>query len=88
VYQKRLNDWYETYQTAFGPKEGCIDKLDPCNDHITCGKLSVNDTVETPATSTADYLELKKLSYVEQALVYPLATRYKHYIQVKLNIAT
>jgi hypothetical protein len=23
VYQKRLNDWYETYQTAWGPTKGC-----------------------------------------------------------------
>jgi hypothetical protein len=62
VYQKRLNDWYETHQTAFGQKKGCIGKLDPCNDHKTCGKLPVKETVEASVTSTflsADYLELK-----------------------------
>jgi hypothetical protein len=46
VYQKWLNDWYET-QTAFGPKKGCIGKLDGCNDHKICGKLPVIETEET-----------------------------------------
>jgi hypothetical protein len=62
VYQKRLKDWYETHQTAIGLKKGCIGKLYRCSDHTTCGKLRVNETVETPVTSTflsADYIELK-----------------------------
>jgi hypothetical protein len=61
VYQKRLNDWYETHQTAFGPTKGCIGKLDRCSDYKTCGKLLVNETVETLVTSTflsADYIVL------------------------------
>jgi hypothetical protein len=59
---KRRNDRYETRQTAFGPKKGCIGKLDRYRNHKTCGKLLVNETVETPMTSTflsVDYLELK-----------------------------
>jgi hypothetical protein len=32
--------------------EGCNDKLDCYNDRTTCEVLSLNETVETPATST------------------------------------
>jgi hypothetical protein len=63
VYQEWLNDWHKTYQTAFnGLKEGCIGKLDCCNDCKICGKLPVIETVETPVTSTclsADCLDLQ-----------------------------
>jgi hypothetical protein len=62
VCQERLSDWYETYQTACGPKEGCMGKHDICNDLKICGELSVNETVETPVISTSlsvDCLELK-----------------------------
>jgi hypothetical protein len=62
VFQKRVNDWYETHQAAFGIKEDGIGKLDHCNDHKTCRKLPLKETVETLVTSTlfsADKLELK-----------------------------
>jgi hypothetical protein len=48
VYQEQLNDWYETHQTAFGLKVGCISKVDLINNRKICGKLSVKETVETP----------------------------------------
>jgi hypothetical protein len=32
--------------------EGCNDKLDRYNDRTTCEVLTLNETVETPATST------------------------------------
>jgi hypothetical protein len=41
VYQERLNDWYETHQTAFDLSEGCIGELYRCNDRKICGKLLV-----------------------------------------------
>jgi hypothetical protein len=62
VYQEWLNDWYETYSTACDPKEGCMDKQARCNDRKICGKLHINETVETPVISTClsvDCLELK-----------------------------
>jgi hypothetical protein len=51
-----------TYQTVFGLKEGCIGKLDRCNDRTICRKLPVNETIETLVTSTdlsVDCLKLK-----------------------------
>jgi hypothetical protein len=63
VHQEQLNNWYETGQTAFGPKESCNGKLDLCNDRKICRKLLVNGTVETPETSTrlsVDCLQVKK----------------------------
>jgi hypothetical protein len=48
VYQEWINDWYETPQTAFGLKEGCIGKLDRCNDRKICRKLPVNKNVKNP----------------------------------------
>jgi hypothetical protein len=51
VYQQ-FNDWYDMHQTAFGPKKGCIGKLDCGGEDKTCGKLLVNETVEIPVTST------------------------------------
>jgi hypothetical protein len=37
-----------------------MGKLDRCNDRKICGKLPVNETVETPTTClSVDYLELK-----------------------------
>jgi hypothetical protein len=54
---------YETHQAAFGLKEGCIGKLDRCKDRKIREKLPVNQTLETPVTSTfllVDYLESKK----------------------------
>jgi hypothetical protein len=64
VYQERLNDYYETYHIAFDLKAGFIGKLDLYNNRKICGKLPVNEIVETPVTSTClsvDCLELKKL---------------------------
>jgi hypothetical protein len=55
-----------------------MGKLDRCNDHKICGKLSLNETVATPAISTClsmDCLELKidrmlnKLLHTESAYV-------------------
>jgi hypothetical protein len=48
--------------TVCGLRKGCMSKKDCCNDHKIYGKLPVNETVETPITSTClsvDYLELK-----------------------------
>jgi hypothetical protein len=62
VCRERLNDWYETYQTACGSKEGCMAKPDYCNDQKICGKLLVNKTVKTLVISTClsvNCLELK-----------------------------
>ena len=62
MYQEQLNDRCETHQRAFGLKESCIGKLDRCNDRKICGKLSVNETVQTSVTSTClseDCIELK-----------------------------
>jgi hypothetical protein len=50
--KEQLNDCYETYQTACGPKKGCMGKQDRCNDHKICGKLPVSKTFVTPVTST------------------------------------
>ena len=75
MYQEQLNDRCETHQRAFGLKESCIGKLDRCNDRKICGKLSVNETVETSVTSTC----LSEDS--EQAHAY----RNKHQMQVKLE---
>jgi hypothetical protein len=39
-----------------------MGKLDRCNDHKICGKLPVNETVETPVISaclSVDCLELR-----------------------------
>jgi hypothetical protein len=88
VYQERLNDWYETYQTTFGLEEGCIDKLHRCNDRNICGKLPLNETVETPVTSTCvslDCLELKTDRMSNKLLHTESAAKYKHHMQVKLE---
>jgi hypothetical protein len=88
VCQERLNDWNETYQTAFGLKESCIGKLDRCNDHKICGKLSVNETVEIPVTSiclSAECIELKFDRMSSKLMHTELAPRYKHQMQVKLE---
>jgi hypothetical protein len=88
VYQERLNDWYETHQTAIDIKEGCIGKLDRYYDRRICGKLSVNETVETPVTSTclsADCLELKTDRMSNKLLHTESAARYKHHMKVKFE---
>jgi hypothetical protein len=82
VYQERL---------SFGLKVGCIGKLDRCNDRKICGKLPVNKTAETPVTSTclsANCLELKTDCMSYKLLHIVSAASYKHYMQVKWNIAT
>jgi hypothetical protein len=56
VCPERINDWYETHQTVFGLKEGCISKLDRCNDREIWQKILVNKIVETPVTSAYMYL--------------------------------
>jgi hypothetical protein len=73
VYQKQLNDWYETNQTAVCPKEGCIGKLDRCNNQKNCGKLPEKETVETPVTSTffvSRLSRIKNLLDVEKVLAH------------------
>jgi hypothetical protein len=50
--QERLKHWYETHQTVFGRNESGNGKLDRCNDRKICGKLHVNETVDTPMAST------------------------------------
>ena len=89
MYQKQLNDWYEIHQTKLGPKDGCICKLDHCNDHKTCGKPPVNKTVETHVTSTflsAYYLELKTDRMSNKHFLHAeSATRHKLNMQAKLE---
>jgi hypothetical protein len=88
VYQKRLNDWYEAHQTEFDPKEGCIGKLNHCNDRKICGKLHVNETVETHVTLAClslDCLELKTDRMSIKLLHTESAARHKHHMQVKLE---
>jgi hypothetical protein len=41
----RYNNWYETRQVAFGPKEGCIGKLDRYNDRKICEILTAQNLV-------------------------------------------
>jgi hypothetical protein len=41
VYQERLNDLYETHQTAYSPTEGCIGKLIAVNREIQAKKISI-----------------------------------------------
>jgi hypothetical protein len=53
---------YEAHQTYLFAREGCIGKLDRCNNCRICKTLSVNETVETLVKSTyfsIDYLKLK-----------------------------
>jgi hypothetical protein len=88
VYQERFNDWYETHQTAFGLKEGCIGKLDHYNDRKICGHLPLNETVEIPLTSfclSVDCLKLKTDRMSSKLLHTESAARYKHHLQVKLE---
>ena len=71
------------------PKERLFGQIrHGCNDHKICGKLPVNETVETPVTSTylsIDYLAIKidrmssRLLYIEYAAIYI------HHMQVKLQ---
>jgi hypothetical protein len=83
-----LNNWYETYQTACGLKEGCLGKLDRCYDYKICGKLPVNKTVETLMISTflsVDCLQLKTDCMLNKLLHTESASRYIHYMQVKME---
>jgi hypothetical protein len=76
------------HQTACGPKESCMGKLDRCNDRKICGKLPVNETVETPVTSTclsASCLGLKTDRMSNKLLDTESAARYKHHMQVKVE---
>jgi hypothetical protein len=52
----------DKHQTTCGPNEGCMGKLDCVDDHKSCGKLLVNETVETLMIKmclSVDCLELK-----------------------------
>jgi hypothetical protein len=83
--QERLNDCYDTYQTACGPKKGCMGKYDIV---VTTIQLSVNETVETSVTSIclpADSLELKTDRMSNRLLHTESAVRYIHHLQVKLE---
>jgi hypothetical protein len=87
VYQERLNDWYETHQTTFALEDVCISKLDRCNDCKICGKLPVDENVETPVTSTclsANCLELKTDRMSNKLLYTASAASHKHHLHVKL----
>jgi hypothetical protein len=82
------SNWYETYQTAFGPKKGCMGKYDRCNDHKIYGKLSVDDTVETPVTSTClsvDFIELETYGMSNKFLHTKSISRYILHMSVKLE---
>ena len=50
--EKRLNNGYETHQTAFDSMGGHIGKLNRYNDHRSYEMLPLNMTVESPATTT------------------------------------
>ena len=50
--EKRLNNCYETHQTAFDPMTVHIGKLNHYNGHKICEMLPLNMTVETSATNT------------------------------------
>ena len=79
---------YETLRTAFGLKEGCIGKLDCCNDHEICEKLSSYKTIETPMTSTClsvDFLKEKTDHMSNKPLHTKSAVRNKYHIQVTLE---
>ena len=43
---------YEMEVSSVYLMEGCNDKLDRYNDRTACEVMSLNETVETPATST------------------------------------
>jgi hypothetical protein len=43
---------YEMEVSSIYLMEGCNDKLDRYNDRTKCEVLTLNETVETPATST------------------------------------
>ena len=51
VYEKRLNNGYETHHTAFDSMVGHIGKLNCYNDYRIYEMLPLNVTVETPATT-------------------------------------
>jgi hypothetical protein len=79
--------WYETHQTAFGLKEGCIGKQDHCNNCKICVKPP-KDIVESPVTSTClsvDCLESKTDRMLNKLLRKESAARCKHHMQVKLE---
>jgi hypothetical protein len=83
--QEWLNDWYETHQTVFGPKESCIGKLDRCNDRKIYKKLPVNE-IRNPCDINLFVSRLpwiKNWSYVKQAHAYWI--RYKLYMQLKME---
>ena len=50
MYKEKLNNRYETPETAFDPMAGCMGKLDHHNDQRIYEMLPLNVTVETPAT--------------------------------------
>jgi hypothetical protein len=65
-----------------------MGKLDRCNDHKICGKLPVNETVETSVTSTClsvDCLESKTDRMLNKLLHTGSAERYIQHMQVKME---
>ena len=50
--EKRINNGYETHQTAFDSMVGNIGKLNCYNDHRIYEMLPLKLTVETPTTTT------------------------------------
>jgi hypothetical protein len=62
VCQERLNDWYETRQTAFGK----LDRYMYSNRKL-CEKLPVNEAVETPVTCLPVGKKKKKLLHIKPA---------------------
>jgi hypothetical protein len=59
--QKQPNYCYENCQTAFGSMKVCNCRLDNCNSHRTCKKLTSNETAENPVTSTCVFTLTQKM---------------------------
>ena len=69
--EKRLNNGYETHQTAFDSMVGHTGKLNCFNEHRIYEMLPLNVTVETPATTNFFVSSLPRFktgSYAGQAL--------------------
>jgi hypothetical protein len=67
---------YEMEVSAIYLTGGCNDKLDHYNDRTMCEVLSLNETVETPATSTylsVTCLDINTDHSTEQTLEYRIS---------------
>jgi hypothetical protein len=73
---------------AVGLTECFIGEIDRCVNRKICGKLSVNETLETPLTSTSfsvDCFEFETGGMSNKLLRIESATKYKHHMQVKIG---